>query len=135
MFYFENAVAHLPRNHQDHIMAQFWLATLMPISNDELTLKFAKCPAEYIVGLYSTFAPRFDDLLVKKLEYATPKVLRSLHDRTVLEPWNHPVQRRYRAIADLGCGTGLSGLAFASLLLNEENEIGDMTGVDYHPRC
>jgi predicted TPR repeat methyltransferase len=130
IFYFEKAIEHLPRNHADHTMAQFWLATLVPVRNDASKPVFTKCPAEYIVGLYSTFAPKFDDLLVRKLEYETPKMLRSLHDRTILEPWNHPIQRRYRAIADLGCGTGLSGLAFASLLLNDGKGTGGMTGVD-----
>ena len=133
IFYLEKAIEHLSRNHKDHTMAQFWLATVTPISNDASKPTFTICPAEYIVGLYSTFAPKFDDLLVGKLEYETPKMLRSLHDRTVLEAWNHPVKRSYCAIADLGCGTGLSGLAFASLLLNDGNKIGDMTGVDLSP--
>ena len=132
--YFEKAIEHLPHNHTDYTMAQFWLATLKrPICNDAAQPTFTKCPAEYIVGLYSTFAPKFDSLLVGKLEYETPNILRLMHDDTVLEPWNHPVHRRYRAIADLGCGTGLSGLAFASLLLNDGNEIGEMTGVDLSP--
>lgn len=132
--YFEKAIEHLPHNHTDFTMAQFWLTTLKsPMCNDEAQPTFTKCPAEYIVSLYSTFAPKFDSLLVGKLAYETPNILRLLHDDTVLEPWNHPVHRRYCAIADLGCGTGLSGLAFASLLLNEGNEIGVMTGVDLSP--
>ena len=133
IFYFEKAISHLPRSHTDHTMARFWLATLKPITNGESNPTFTQCPPEYIIGLYSTFAPRFNNLLVGKLEYETPKILRSLHDRAVLEPWNHPVDRRYRAIADLGCGTGLSGLAFASLSFNQGNEIGEMTGVDLSP--
>jgi predicted TPR repeat methyltransferase len=133
-FYFEKAIEHLPHNDTDYTMAHFWLATIKPPNyNDAAQPPFTKCPAEYIVGLYSTFAPKFDNLLVDKLEYETPKILRLLHDRTVLEPLNHPIHRRYRAIADLGCGTGLSGLAFASLLLNDVNEIGEMTGVDLSP--
>ena len=133
-FYFEKALEHLPRNHTDYIMAKFWLTTLLPpINNDKAPPTFTKCPAEYIVGLYATFAPKFDSLLVGKLGYETPNVLRLLHDQTVLKSWNHPEQRRYRAIADLGCGTGLSGLAFASLLLDNGNDIGVMTGVDLSP--
>ena len=155
-WYFEQAIQHLPPHHADQTMAQFWRATLVlpPLTplhtinhddNDDdnnnaaarlsSTTAWTKCPAEYIVGLYATFAPTFDELLVKKLEYETPRMLRILHDRAL-----EPQRRRYRAMADLGCGTGLSGLAFASLLGSSRNDgdddttaVGTMTGVDLSP--
>jgi predicted TPR repeat methyltransferase len=129
-FYLEIAIDHLPYDHPQLDMAKFWLET---VSRRDATTTLTRCPAEYVIGLYSTFASRFDSLLVGKLEYQTPTKLRLLHDQTVLEPWNGCVERRYRAIADLGCGTGLSGLAFCSLLSNVDSEFGQMTGVDLSP--
>ena len=155
-WYFEQAIQHLPPHHADQTMAQFWRATLVlppltplhttnhDINDDDnnngvarlsSTTAWTKCPAEYIVGLYATFAPTFDELLVEKLEYETPRMLRILHDRAL-----EPQRRSYRAMADLGCGTGLSGLAFASLLGSSRNDgdddttaVGTMTGVDLSP--
>jgi len=76
-------------------MASFWLATLNDTTMD-------RCPPAYIQSLYSTFAPRFDSLLVDKLRYETPTLLRKLL----------PPECRFSKCLDLGCGTGLSGLAF-----------------------
>ena len=95
--------------------ATFWLATM---GDDAIV---TKCPADYIVSLYSTFAERFDELLVEKLNYQTPTKLRQLLDATVdtsTQKWNRA--------ADLGCGTGLSGLAFRSTVQH-------MMGVDLSP--
>lgn len=88
-------------------IAKFWLATL----DDELCngVGVAKCPAEYIVSLYSTFANNFDDLLVEKLGYQTPTKLRQLVDKSV-----HLSPSITNAL-DLGCGTGISGAAFRDI--------------------
>jgi predicted TPR repeat methyltransferase len=121
--YFQVALQHLPAHHAYIPLAQFWLATLG--QGDGVN----KCPAEYVIDLYSTFAPRFDALLVNKLDYQTPSILRQLHDQVL--PQNAGNRGYYRRIADLGCGTGLSGLAFSSLLLTKDGvTIGQMTGVD-----
>ena len=100
----------------DH--AKFWLTTLGE------TISCTRCPADYIVGMYSSFASQFDDLLVDKLKYKTPSLLRNLVDSTISvdkrgEKWASNA-------ADLGCGTGLSGIAFRSCAKN-------MVGVDLSP--
>jgi predicted TPR repeat methyltransferase len=98
--------------------ARFWLATLHSDGQDENTtldtsavsLNIDRCPEEYIISLYSSFASRFDELLVTKLSYQTPTILRRLVDGVVKNaPSSQPWAMR---AADLGCGTGLSGLAF-----------------------
>jgi predicted TPR repeat methyltransferase len=96
-------------------MATFWLATM----EDDAII--TKCPADYVVSLYSKFAERFDELLVEKLNYQTPTKLRQLLDTTV----NTSTPKWERA-ADLGCGTGLSGFAFRDIVQH-------MTGVDLSP--
>jgi predicted TPR repeat methyltransferase len=127
--YFEAALQHLPtHNHPYVTLSQFWLTTL----GKNRCFIISQCPAAYVVGLYSTFASRFDNLLVSKLDYKTPTILRQLHDQSLL----HGTQRSgYNSIADLGCGTGLSGLAFASLLKlpNNGENYGRMVGVDLSP--
>jgi predicted TPR repeat methyltransferase len=101
-------------------MASFWLATLVDEAGDAPCI--AKCPANYIVGLYSTFAARFDELLVEKLNYQTPTKLRELMD-TVVDTTS---SRTFEQGLDLGCGTGLSGLAFSDV-------VNRLTGVDLSP--
>jgi predicted TPR repeat methyltransferase len=95
-------------------MASFWLAT-MGGEGDEIF----KCPADYIVSLYSTFAERFDELLVEKLNYQTPTKLREVLNLVC-------GTRKFDRGVDLGCGTGLSGLAFSDI-------VHDLTGVDLSP--
>lgn len=103
MHHFQRAASKLPDNHTNKSLSQFWLATLSSQSSKNTR----RCPAEYVVGLYSTFAERFDDLLVEKLDYRTPTLLRRLLEDTV-----EVAPGKWRRALDLGCGTGLSGLAF-----------------------
>lgn len=80
-----------------------------------------RCPREYIISLYKSFAPKFDELLVDKLQYRTPALLR--------ESVNTYFQDVTCAnFLDLGCGTGLSGLSFKSLIPD-----GAFIGVDLSP--
>jgi len=109
----------LPNPHPLQEMAQFWLATLNGNSNITAT----KCPQDYIVGLYSTFAARFDTLLVESLQYHTPTELRKLVDSVLQQQSTCSIQR----CIDLGCGTGLSGEAFRGLIR------GHLLGVDLSP--
>lgn len=97
----QRSLQHLPTEHENWAVAEFWLGTL---GNNDKPVN--RCPASYVVGLYSTFAERFDDLLVAKLEYQTPTVLRKLVDETMTS------NKKFGRGLDLGCGTGLSGLAF-----------------------
>jgi predicted TPR repeat methyltransferase len=83
-----------------------------------------RCPPHYVVGLYSTFAPRFDDLLVRGLGYRTPQILRDLVDRSLLAGGG---PREFCSGLDLGCGTGLSGMAF------RDRVRGWWRGVDLSP--
>jgi predicted TPR repeat methyltransferase len=105
-----------PKTHPKAMLAQFWLSAVEgnPFKKGGASKADAgsvgsvtRCPPGYVVGLYSTFASRFDSLLVDKLSYQTPDMLRTLVDETV-------GPTTYKRTLDLGCGTGLSGRAFRS---------------------
>jgi len=59
-------------------------------------------PDEYIADLFNDFAETFDDHLVNKLKYRTPKII---HDTVI----SHIDTKQTYSILDLGCGTGLCG--------------------------
>ena len=81
----------------------------------------ARAPAAYVRDLFDQFAPRFDAELTGRLAYRTPALLASLLAEAGL-----PAARRLRVL-DLGCGTGLSGMAFRPFARRLE-------GVDLSPR-
>ena len=117
--HFGSVTSVLSSDHTLSKKAKFWLSTLGETNNS-----CDRCPEDYIVGMYSSFASQFDDLLVNKLKYRTPSLLRNLVDSTISadkrgEKWASNA-------ADLGCGTGLSGLAFRSCAKR-------MVGVDLSP--
>ena len=64
----------------------------------------ADLPDAYIRALFDDYAPRFDRHLVEALGYRGPAVLAAALERAT------PGRRFARAL-DLGCGTGLMGLA------------------------
>ena len=66
-------------------------------------------PNEYIKSLFNNYAYKFDDSLVKKLEYTMPSLLRKAFLESGLA--NNKLCRTI----DLGCGTGLSGAEFRDL--------------------
>jgi predicted TPR repeat methyltransferase len=99
-------------------MVAFWLATMD--ENDHGNSVIDRCPADYVVKLYSSFASRFDELLVEKLEYQTPRKLRQLLDECNQKDLFHTA-------CDLGCGTGLSGIAF------KDRVKGSLVGLDLSP--
>ncbi len=117
-------------------LAKFWMATLRNIprrghdDDDENrptpTIDLSKCPVEYVINLYATFAERFDELLVEKLDYQTPTKLRRLLD-SVMTDFCYNGSFRFERAMDLGCGTGLSGVAFADLVG------GSFIGIDLSP--
>ncbi|GLR78615.1 tetratricopeptide repeat protein [Azospirillum oryzae] len=76
--------------------------------------------ASYVRALFDRYADRFDQDLVGKLGYAAPELLRSALDRIT------PGAVGLR-ILDLGCGTGLAGVAFKPLASR-------LAGVDLSPR-
>jgi predicted TPR repeat methyltransferase len=65
----------------------------------------AVMPDAYVRRLFDEYAPRFDKSLVEGLAYRAPDALRSAVDG--LAP-----RRMFAAMLDLGCGTGLAGVAF-----------------------
>jgi predicted TPR repeat methyltransferase len=80
-----------------------------------------RAPASYVRELFDQYAPRFDADLEGQLGYRTPALLAGL-----LHAHGVAADARHRVL-DLGCGTGLSGVAlrpFARVL----------TGLDLSPR-
>lgn len=80
-----------------------------------------RAPAAYVRALFDRYAPRFDADLQGRLGYRTPSLLAALlHSAGILPA------RRLRVL-DLGCGTGLSGVALAPFASRLE-------GLDLSPR-
>jgi predicted TPR repeat methyltransferase len=63
----------------------------------------------YVKALFDRYADRFDEDLTIRLKYQAPQVLRALVDQL---PGMVPVALD---VLDVGCGTGLAGVAFRSL--------------------
>ncbi|MBY6263318.1 tetratricopeptide repeat protein [Azospirillum sp. 412522] len=80
----------------------------------------ADLSAAYVRALFDRYADRFDQDLVGKLGYAAPDLLRSAVDRVLSDAEG-------LRILDLGCGTGLAGVAFRPLAAY-------LAGVDLSPR-
>eukprot|EP00940_MAST-03C_sp_MAST-3C-sp2_P000858 g858.t1 len=101
-------------------LARFKLIALSSSKQNDTAL--ARAPASYVRKLYDGYASTFDTQLVLKLKYRTPDVLtdmlRGLANST------SGTQKTWSRCVDLGCGTGLSGLALRSLV------DGTMVGVD-----
>ena len=128
IFHYTNAIKLLPKDDKMSEKCAFWLATM---DSHQVSMDLgivSRCPEEYIVSLYSSFASKFDDLLVNKLQYQTPSKLRQVvdkvHTRTYTSITDSP--KRFQCGLDLGCGTGLSGLAF-------HNCVASLSGVDLSP--
>lgn len=80
----------------------------------------ADLSAAYVRALFDRYADRFDRDLVGKLGYAAPDLLRAAVDRL-------GGRCQGLRVFDLGCGTGLAGVAFRPLA-------GHLAGVDLSPR-
>lgn len=94
-----------------HERARFKLAILKGASDGIIP---DKVPRDTVVKLYQSYAEVFDEHLQGKLEYSTPEtmvkaVVQAAVERGVPEP-------HWGRCADLGCGTGLSGMAFAQVV-------------------
>lgn len=75
-------------------------------------------PLEYIKNLFDSYAPQFDHHLTRILHYQMPILLRQLVD-----PY---LNNTTLPILDLGCGTGLSGIAFREIATR-------LVGIDISP--
>jgi predicted TPR repeat methyltransferase len=77
-------------------------------------------PAAFVRDLFDQYADRFDTALVEGLGYVAPQLIAAaLHDLDGT--------RRYAAMLDLGCGTGLMAAAV-------RDRAGHVAGVDLSPR-
>ena len=132
--HFRQTCAKLPATHSKVSLANFWLGTLSSKDDNNGTSTLQRCPKDYIISLYSTFAPRFDNLLLESLKYTTPTEIRRLVDQVVGHAQllsdsttrADPTKEWADKGVDLGCGTGLSGEAFRDC-------VGHLTGVDLSP--
>lgn len=80
-----------------------------------------RAPAEYVRDLFDGYAARFDAQLEGALGYRTPALLAALLEADGIAPDGT------RRVLDLGCGTGLSGLALKPFARR-------MVGLDLAPR-
>ena len=80
-----------------------------------------RAPAAYVKELFDAYAPRFDADLEGRLGYRTPALLASLLAGAGIAPDGS------RRVLDLGCGTGLSGVALKPFAAR-------LTGLDLSPR-
>ncbi|MCK9908637.1 methyltransferase domain-containing protein [Microbacteriaceae bacterium K1510] len=82
----------------------------------------APMPAGYVRALFDGYAPQFDAALTEGLGYRGPEVLLQAVERAQA---GRP--SRFAHALDLGCGTGLAGVAFHPMC-------DALTGVDLAPR-
>ncbi len=85
----------------DNGMAKFGLSSLIGLNPD-------RPPEQYVANLFDNHAERFDKHLVEELRYRVPEQL------VPFVLGNARNQQRNWDLLDLGCGTGLAGVAFAS---------------------
>jgi predicted TPR repeat methyltransferase len=78
-----------------------------------------RAPPGYVRHLFDQFSARYDDVMLGKLNYRAHLILRELAFLVL-------VKRRALDILDLGCGTGLTGAAFAGIARR-------LDGVDLSP--
>ena len=82
----------------------------------------ASAPDQYISQYFDELASSFDRKLTGSLQYSAPDQLRKMLDELCDQ-----APRTFTRSIDLGCGTGLSGMAFANIC-------GHLTGVDLSTR-
>lgn len=70
----------------------------------------ASAPEEYTRAVFDSYAERFEQHLTSDLAYDGPKELRQLFNGTP------DSDRRFENALDIGCGTGLAGVAFKDLI-------------------
>ena len=76
--------------------------------------------AVYVRRLFDQHAPEFDRALLERLDYRGPQILVAAVEKAAGRPL------RFGSVLDLGCGTGLAGMAFRPFC-------GRLVGVDLSP--
>jgi predicted TPR repeat methyltransferase len=79
----------------------------------------ARSDAGYVRHLFDQFATDYDQRMIGQLGYAAPQILRELADMVM-------AGRASLSILDIGCGTGLTGVAFEDLAYR-------LDGIDLSP--
>ncbi|MEI9932691.1 MAG: methyltransferase domain-containing protein [Rhizomicrobium sp.] len=79
----------------------------------------ARSDAGYVRHLFDQFAIDYDERMIRQLGYAAPRILRALADMVM-------AGRDSLSILDLGCGTGLTGVAFEDVAYR-------LDGIDLSP--
>lgn len=85
--------------------------------------RLKRCPTGFMRTLFDQFSSHYDDTMLEKLQYRAHVHLRELADRVLPRP-DGPLR-----VLDLGCGTGLVGVAFCDLANG-----GPMDGIDLAPK-
>lgn len=80
--------------------------TFMLAALEKRTLQ--RAPVEHVQRLFDQYASSFEDHLQHDLDYHTPDELRELFESVVRKDYGKRLN-----VLDLGCGTGLAGVAFA----------------------
>ncbi|KZM51706.1 3-demethylubiquinone-9 3-methyltransferase [Labrenzia sp. OB1] len=102
--------------------------TLDPVDTGGVSIRLAamgvqdapeKMPDAYVATLFDQHADVFDDILVDELGYCVPLLVRDLIRRLEIGPFTR--------LLDLGCGTGLTGMALADCTVHR-------TGLDLSER-
>lgn len=89
------------------------------IAAAETMLNLPRSDAGYVRHLFDQFAGDYDQRMLQGLSYAGPQILRELAELVM-------AGRSRLRILDLGCGTGLAGLAFRDLAAR-------LDGIDLSP--
>jgi predicted TPR repeat methyltransferase len=80
------------------------------IAEADQTRTLPRSNPQYVRHLFDQFSTDYDSRMLGQLGYAAPQILRELAALIVPELHRHSLD-----ILDLGCGTGLSGVAFHAL--------------------
>ncbi len=113
----DKAVCHFRRVveiNPDHQAAAHMLAALTgePVTSS---------PESYVVEVFENYSERYEESLVDELEYHVPAKIKAIVDG--LDLWKNNFTRGL----DLGCGTGLSGEPFSTI-------VSSLDGVDLSPK-
>ena len=100
IYYYEMVL----KSNPDHQAARHMLASLGRTS-------VTTSPESYVRDVFDNYSEKYEQSLVAELEYSVPTTIRKLLDRS------SGCKNQYDHGLDLGCGTGLSGQAFADMVL------------------